>query len=147
MTQKEATQILAILKAAYPNSYRGMSKEEAIGTVNVWATQFRDMPVNVVMIAVNKLISTNTFPPSISEVKEKIRSLYFEAMGELPYQHGGLYCTNTQELPPERIALLKEIVRVTEKMRTKINIEPSLTSLLDGYEQNYLTNGQKQLNG
>lgn len=147
MTQKEATQILAILKAAYPNSYRGMSKEEAIGTVNVWATQFVDMPVSVVMIAVNKLISTNTFPPSIGEVKEKIRSLYYEALGELPYQHGGLYCNNTQEIPPERIALLKEIVRVTEPMRTRIKIEPSLTDLLNGYEQNYLPNGQKQLNG
>lgn len=147
MTQKEATQILAILKAAYPNSYKGMSKEEAIGTVNVWATQFIDIPVSVVMIAVNKLISTNTFPPSINEVKEKIRGLYFEALGEIPYQHGGLYANNRNEIPPERLALLKEIVRVTEKMRTKINIEPSLTSLLDGYEQNYLASGQKQLNG
>lgn len=148
MTQKEATQILAILKAAYPNSYRGMSKEEAIGTVNVWATQFIDIPVRVVMIAVNKLISTNTFPPSIGEVKEKIRSLYFEALGELPYQHGGLYRTNTREISPERIEILKEIVSVTEPMRTMYKIEPSLTDLLNGYEQNYLpNNGQKQLNG
>lgn len=147
MTQKEATQILAILKAAYPNSYRGMSKEEAIGTVNVWATQFIDMPVQVVMVAINKLISTNTFPPSIGEVKEKIRGLYFEALGEIPYQHGGLYCNNTAEISPERLALLKEIVRVTEPMRTMSKIEPSLTDLLNGYEQNYLPNGQKQLNG
>lgn len=147
MTQKEATQILAILKAAYPNSYRGMTKEEAVGTVNVWATQFINIPVNVVMIAVNKLISTNTFPPSIGEVKEKIRSLYFEALGEIPYQHGGLYANNTAEISPERLALLKEIVRVTEPMRTMHKIEPSLTDLLNGYEQNYLTSGQKQLNG
>lgn len=147
MTQKEATQILAILKAAYPNSYRGMTKEEAIGTVNVWATQFINIPVNVVMIAVNKLISTNTFPPSIGEVKEKIRGLYFEALGELPYQHGGLYASNRKELPPERIALLKDIVRVTEPMRTMQKIEPSLSDLLNGYEANYLGNGQKQLNG
>ena len=147
MTQKEATQILAILKAAYPNSYRGMTKEEAVGTVNVWATQFINMPVSVVMIAVNKLISTNTFPPSIGEVKEKIRTLYYEALGEIPYQHGGLYFTNTNEIPAERLALLKEIVRVTEPMRTMQKIEPSLTDLLNGYEQNYLPSGAKQLNG
>lgn len=147
MTQKEATQILAILKAAYPNSYRGMSKEEAIGTVNVWATQFVNIPASVVMIAINKLISTNTFPPSIGEVKERIRGLYFEAMGELPYQHGGLYVTNTQELPPERIALLKEIIEVVEPMRTQQNIEPSLSELLDSYGGNYLESGQKQLKG
>ena len=146
MTQKEATQILAILKAAYPNSYRGMSKEEAIGTVNVWATQFMSIPAPIVMIAVNKLISTNTFPPSIGEVKERIRGLYFEAKAELPYQHGGLYANNTTELSPERTALLKEIIRITEPMRTMINIEPSLTDLLGNYESYYLTNGQKQLN-
>ena len=145
MTQKEATQILAILKAAYPNSYRGMTKEEAVGTVNVWATQFINIPASIVMIAVNKLISTNTFPPSIGEVKEKIRGLYYEALGELPYQHGGLYANNTQELPPERIALLKEIVRVTESMRTQQTIEPSLSDLLGGYET-YITSGAKQLN-
>lgn len=147
MTQKEATQILAILKAAYPNSYRGMTKDEAVGTINVWATQFFNIPVNVVMIAVNKLISTNTFPPSIGEVKEKIRGLYFEALGELPKQHGGLYANNTAELPPERIELLKEIVRVTEPMRTRITIEPSLNELLGSFEQNYLASGQKQLKG
>lgn len=146
MTQKEATQILAILKAAYPNSYRNMTKEEAIGTVNVWATQFINIPVNIVMIAVNKLISTNTFPPSIGEVKAKIRKLYYEALGELPYQHGGLYIHKTEELPPDRIALLKEIVRVTRPMQTQQELEPSLTELLDSYNQR-LTNEQKQLNG
>lgn len=145
MTQKEATQILAILKAAYPNSYRGMTKEEAVGTINVWATQFINIPVDVVMIAVNKLISTNTFPPSIGEVKEKIRGLYFEALGELPKQHGGLYSNNRAELPPERIELLKEIVRVTEPMRTQRTIEPSLNELLGSFEKNYLASGQKQI--
>jgi hypothetical protein len=157
MTQKEATQILAILKAAYPNSYRGMSKDEAIGTVNVWATQFIDMPVNVVMIAVNKLISTNTFPPSINEVKEKIRSLYFEAWGMLKRHKQALEGFTTREgelkriesdiLPPERVKALEEIISVTEPMRTQMKLEPSLTDLLNGYEKNYLPNGQKQLNG
>lgn len=34
--------------------------------------------------------------------------------------------------------MLKEIVRVTEPMRTRINIEPSLSDLLSGYNT-YLT--------
>jgi len=36
MTKKEAATILAILKAAYPNSYKGMTQEEAMGTVSVF---------------------------------------------------------------------------------------------------------------
>lgn len=79
MTKKEALQILAILKAAYPSSYNGMTKEEATGTVAVWCMQFEDLPAEVVMMAIHKLISTSKFPPSISEVKSKIQSVHWEA--------------------------------------------------------------------
>ncbi len=147
MTQKEATQILAILKAAYPNSYRGMSKEEAIGTVNVWATQFYNMPVNVVMIAVQKLISTNTFPPAIGEVKEKIRGLYWEVWGQLNehkrHEEAGL----PSPISEAKLKQLKAIMEVVEPMRTEYSIEPSLTSLLDQYEGNYLGDGKMQIEG
>ena len=155
MTQKEATQILAILKAAYPNSYKGMTKEEAIGTVNVWATQFINIPVNVVMIAINKLISTNTFPPSIGEVKEKIRGLYWEVWEQLEAHKRatvGLRISKDSEpiklgkpLDEKRLAQLNEIMAVVEPMQTMRRIEPSLTDLLGGYE-NYLESGQKRLN-
>ena len=33
MTREETVKILAILKAAYPNSYKGMTKEEANATI------------------------------------------------------------------------------------------------------------------
>lgn len=79
MTDKEAVQVLAILKAAYPNSYKGMTKEEAKGTATVWAVQFANIPVEVVLIAVNKLIATSPFPPAICDVKKKFGSIYFEA--------------------------------------------------------------------
>jgi hypothetical protein len=145
MTRQEAIKILSVLKAAYPNSYRGMTKEEANGTVNIWAIQFGNIPYDVVSIAVNKLISVNTFPPSISEVKEKIRGLYWEALGELPYKEGGLYCNNNKELSPEKIKLLKEIIRVVEPMRTGM-YEPTLGELLQGYG-GYLCADTKQIEG
>ena len=40
MTREETIKVLAILKAAYPNAYKGMTREEAQGTVSVWAMQF-----------------------------------------------------------------------------------------------------------
>ena len=83
MTKKEALQILAILKAAYPSSYNGMTKEEATGTVSVWCMQFADMPVDIVLMAIHKLISTNKFPPSVADVKNKIRSIHWEAYDAL----------------------------------------------------------------
>ena len=36
MTRDETTKVLALLKAAYPNSYKGMTKEEAMGTISIW---------------------------------------------------------------------------------------------------------------
>ena len=79
MTKKEALQILAVLKAAYPSSYNGMTKEEATGTVSVWCMQFADLPAEIVMMAIHKLIGSSKFPPSIAEVKSKVESIHWEA--------------------------------------------------------------------
>ena len=83
MTQKEAAQILAILKAAYPSFYKDMTKKDAIGTVNVWAVQFSKMPADIVLLAVNKCIATSQYPPTPSEVKKKFQSIYWEACESL----------------------------------------------------------------
>lgn len=137
MTRDETIKLLAILKAAYPNSYRGMTKDEANGTVNVWATQFASMPAHVVMVAVNKLISTNTFPPSIGEVKEKIRGLYWEVWGMLREHE------TYGNLTAETVAQLEEIMQVVEPMRTRLTIEPTLGELLKGYS-GYLSGGSPE---
>lgn len=150
MTRQEAIKILSILKAAYPNSYRGMTKEEANGVVGIWATQFASIPYSVVAIAVNKIISVNTFPPSIGEVKEKIRGLYWEAWQMLRDHEQATEGVKLTDDPNEKptyigkpldeksLATVKEILRVCEPMRTQINIEPSLSDLLSGYNA-YLT--------
>ena len=88
MTKKETLQILAILKAAYPSSYNGMTKEELSGTVAVWMIQFADMPADIVLMALQKHISTNKFPPSIAEIKEKLRNIRYEAEREMSKCYG-----------------------------------------------------------
>lgn len=146
MTRQEAIKILAVLKAAYPNFYKNMTKEEAQGTISVWATQFNGMPAGVVMLAVNKLISTNTFPPSINEVKERIRSLYWEAWTMLDnhkkategikLRHAATGEVETiyrgEVLDPKTLQAVKDILAVCEPMRTRLTIEPSLGDLLGG---------------
>lgn len=135
MTREEAIKVLAILKAAYPNSYRGMTKEEAHGTVAVWAAQFASMPASVVMIAINKIISKNTFPPSINEVKDEIRGLYWETWQALDFHQRGL-----QHLDDKTVATLEEIMRIVEPMQSRMSNEPTLTELLESYS-GYLTEG------
>lgn len=137
MTYEEAMKVLAILKGAYPNSYRGVTTEEAKLTATVWASQFASIPAKVVMIAVNKLISTNTFPPSINEVKERIRSLYWEIWEMLDFHERGF-----NVLPEKTVAQLEEIMAIVEPMRTREKLEPTLGELLEGFG-GYLSGGSR----
>lgn len=79
MTKEETLELMAILKAAYPNSYNGMTKREAIGVVSVWHLHFSSVPADIVFMALQKAISSSKFPPSINEVKAKLQSVYWEA--------------------------------------------------------------------
>ncbi len=156
MTYKEACKILAVLKAAYPNSYRNLTAEEAKSIAKVWAAQFVNIPYAAVTVAVQKLISTNHFPPTISEVKARIRSLYWEAEEMLrnhklategmpvtsPYPRT-IYFDKKHKLDDKTLAAVEEIIKICEPMRTQIAIEPTLSDLLSGYD-NYLgTNSDK----
>lgn len=123
MTKKEAVQLLAILKAAYPNSYRGMSKEEATGTVNIWSMQFANMPADIVLMALNKLIASSKFPPSIAEVKDKIGALHWEA-----YEYKRLQESLGIE-PPEQILRVYEL---TQGYRYGQSVEPSVAQMMTG---------------
>lgn len=125
MTKKEALQILAIMKAAYPNSYSGTA-EEAMGTVSVWCMQFQDVPAEIVLIAVHKLISTSKFPPTISEVKEKIKNIHWEAWQEM---------SKIQQNEAENSPKLKQIKWIydsTTEYGVSRRTEPPLAQMLNG---------------
>lgn len=80
MNRSEATKILAVLAAAYPTaSIKNATPDEAEGIVTVWAIQFATVPADIVFMAINKHISTGKFFPSISEVKDKLSALHWEA--------------------------------------------------------------------
>lgn len=126
MTKEETLRVLAILKAAYPASYNNMTKREANGTVAVWCMQFADVPVDIVLMAVQKLISTNKFPPAISEVKSKIGSIHWEASEKL-------YSFNAGELlSEEEKAQYKRIYDATQDFKMSKMAEPSLHQMLAG---------------
>lgn len=130
MTREETVQILSLLKAAYPASYKGMTRDEANGVISVWATQFARTPADVILIAVNKLIAKNRFPPSVSEVKEKLNDMYDEAVWELSLDR------TYGQLTTEQTARL---VRIADAC--KCDAEPTLLSLAGAEPENLLTGG------
>ena len=129
MTREETIKILAILKAAYPNAYKDMTKEEANGTVAVWTTQFANYPVDLVALAVNKLISTSQFLPSISEVKSKISGMYWEVWEILCYNRTG------KTLTPEEEQTYRRMLDVIEPLRINPKGEPSIKELMGGQQR------------
>lgn len=75
MQRDEIVSILTILKTAYPNSYKNMTKEDAENTINLWSMMFQNDDSRVVAIAVKELINTLQFPPTIADIKNKMLQL------------------------------------------------------------------------
>lgn len=126
MTKEETLRVLAIMKAAYPASYNGMTKREAEGTVAIWSMQFANIPGDIVLMAVQKLISTSKFPPAISEVKDKIGNIHWEAY-EMLYTiapAGGI--------PEGKVNQYRRIYEATKAFKMGKMGEPSLPDMLAG---------------
>lgn len=75
MDRIEVIKLLKVIEASYPG--RASFDEDAIG---VWCRMLGDIPYNVAGEAVRRLVSTNTFPPSIAE----IRKAAWEVIDPLP---------------------------------------------------------------
>jgi len=73
MTREETQAVLALLRVAYPNFYKDLKKAEADEIINLWAAMFADDEPQIVTEAVKAMISTLRYPPTIADVKEKIR--------------------------------------------------------------------------
>lgn len=80
MTRQEALAVMAMLKTAYPNFYKDLSKEDLNAAVNLWATMFADDPAYIVTEAVKSLMCTLKYPPTIADVKEKIAAIMHPEM-------------------------------------------------------------------
>lgn len=74
MTREETLKILTILKVAYPQFYRSMSRTEGEGVVSLWASMLMDYPHTEVEAAVKRLLALDTrgYPPSIGQVIQSI---------------------------------------------------------------------------
>lgn len=75
MTREEVVMVLGILKTAYPNFYKSMTKEEGYGTIELWADMFKSDDSKIVTIAVKELINSFKFPPTIADIKEQMIKL------------------------------------------------------------------------
>ena len=90
MDNYEATKLLAMIKVAYPNSYKGMDNESLMATVNMWAMSFPDVPYPIMEQAFNAVRMKLKFPPTVAEMAEEVRLLHYQAaqLGDMHRQLG-----------------------------------------------------------
>lgn len=115
MDRNETMQILTVLKAAYPHSFKGTSKRDANAMIDLWQTMFAADAYEAVNAAVAALISTRKegFTPTIGEVKERMAFAREQVTGTLSEQsawalvekacRNGLYGYQAEfdKLPPD----------------------------------------------
>lgn len=77
MDNAETLKLMAVLRGAYPNFYRGMSRKEAESVVALWTEMFHDDPYELVAAAVKAFIVTDSkgFPPAIGVIKDKLHQI------------------------------------------------------------------------
>lgn len=78
MTKEESKQILMILKANYPHSFKGWNEDQATYFTLLWAEAFKNAKLQEVVQAVKNVIYTDTreFPPNIAQIKEEMFKKY-----------------------------------------------------------------------
>ena len=118
MTQKKVAYLLSILRAAYPRFYYDVSPEDLKISVETWAAMLSDTSLEVATIALQRLIATSKFPPTIAEMRESISAVIHptlpdsgDAWGEVirAINHYGYY------RPEEALASMREPVRLAVK--------------------------------
>ncbi|MGV8153409.1 MAG: replicative helicase loader/inhibitor [Alkaliphilus sp.] len=75
MTKQEGLIILGILKTAYPRFYTNIQKNEVENAVLLWSEMLTDYSLDVIKIAIKKLIAESVYPPTIADVRKSLVSV------------------------------------------------------------------------
>lgn len=75
VSEKTIKETLTILKLTYPNSFKDLSKEEALLMINLWKKDFENDDEEIFKQAIARLRQKSKYLPSIAEIKSEIAIL------------------------------------------------------------------------
>lgn len=75
VSEKTIKETLTILKLTYPNSFKDLSKEEALLMINLWKKDFENDDEDIFKQAIARLRQKSKYLPSIAEIKSEIAIL------------------------------------------------------------------------
>ena len=83
MNKTEAAKLLALIKVAYPSTFRDMDDKTKIATVNMWQSTFSSVPYAIMEMAFDHFRRVSKFAPTIADMYEELKSVHFRAMEEV----------------------------------------------------------------
>ena len=75
VSEKTIKETLTILKLTYPNSFKDLSKEEALLMIKLWEKDFENEEEEIFKQAIDRLRQKCKYLPSIAEIKKEIATL------------------------------------------------------------------------
>ena len=124
MTKEETLQILAVLRASYPTEYMNLTAEGASGVVGVWSMHFADVPVDIVLMALNKWVSTNKKSPTVADINEKLKTVHWDAVSMIEQSH------TDDTISADEVNACKRIYLFTERYKFPNRIEPTIRTMI-----------------
>lgn len=82
MNREESIKFLALIKVAYPYTYKDIDKETANATVNMWHNTFSDVPYEIIGMAFDHFRRISNKPPTVADMYKELRHLYWTATME-----------------------------------------------------------------
>lgn len=83
MTREDSIKLLALIKVAYPSSYKDMDSESLEATVKMWQMSFSDVPYVLMEMAFNRFRMKSKFSPTVADFREGLGDLYWDACGRI----------------------------------------------------------------
>ena len=83
MNREEATKFLALIKIAYPKSYRNMDNDSIAATINMWQKTFSDVPYSIMEIALDHFRKISEFEPTVAGMYKELKNLHYAALGDV----------------------------------------------------------------
>lgn len=71
-----------MLRLAYPRFYANITKQDALATIELWYSMFKDSDFELVELALNTLIKTFEYPPTIADISHEMDRLRAAATNE-----------------------------------------------------------------
>lgn len=82
MNRPEAIKLLALIKVAYPTSYRDMDDATLNATVTMWEQTFPYTPYVIMEMAFDQHRRKSKFPPTVAEMIEELKGIHYKATGD-----------------------------------------------------------------